>query len=281
MSRCKAFLLAIGCIFFGCEEDPGCLDVLATNFQVDAEDPCGDCCRYPAFRLSIRHRWSTPDTTVSFATDTSGFSSGNYRLRFDNVHFYLSNLQLVASDGTTLNVFDRFDITISQGSDSTEITILDDLLLVDAGSFQTYVTGTYRGSGIFESLEMSIGVSEPGAQGTPDDFPDDHPLFTQNPAMYDTDQGYRNFRVGVYPELSDTIATVISGFSSGTLPTISLPISFQLDKGYFTDIELAIDYSTWFAGIDWNTMSEEEIFDIILSQQVSSLEVIGVSSSLN
>lgn len=275
--------LIIGLVIFlsACEEDPGCLDVQASNYQVDAEDPCGDCCTYPAFRLSLRHRWSSLDTVLTFSVDTTVFSTVDQDLRFDGLHFYLSGIRLVRADGSTLSVFDDSQVTLERAGDSVRVDVKEDVLLAAAGSFRTHVLGSYRGEGIFESIQFEFGAPAQVASASPDLFPDRSPLAAQTPSMYDENQGYRTFRVSVYPDRQDTSPRIISAFSSDTLPTITLPISFQLDRGYFTDISLAIDYRNWFEGLDWTNLTDEEAANFILDQLQNSVQVISVTSSLN
>jgi len=267
--------------FFGCEEDPGCLDVQATNYQVDAEAPCGDCCTYPELRVSLRHRWVREDTTLAFGNDTTFFSVNGYQLQFPDVQYYMTNVRFVRADGTEVLLDDELDITIGSGADTTTITVPDNVLLVEAGSFQTYVPGSYRYEGTFTELRFELGVTAPANQATPDAYPDDHPLAQQSPSMYASDEGYTFSRTAVITDPADTVARVINTTETQMPQTVSLPITFTLDRGFNTSITLAVNYRAWFSNVDWDQQSDEEVADLIVGNQPTSFSVISITSSLN
>lgn len=266
---------------FGCEENPGCLDVRATNYQVDAEDPCGDCCEYPELRVSLRHRWVLEDTTLAFGNDTALFSLNGYRLRFPDIRYYLSNIRLVRTDGTEVLLDDELDITIGTGADTTTISIPDNVLLVEAGSFRNFVPGTYRYEGNFKELRFEIGVTAPANQATPAAYPDNYPLAEQSPTMYTDEEGYTFTRVEVITDPADTLSRVIKTTETQKAQTVSLPITFKLDRGFNTSISLSVNYRAWFADIDWEQLSDAEVAERIVGNQPTSFSVINITSSLN
>jgi len=268
-------------VLFGCEEDPGCLDVQATNYQVDAEDPCGDCCDYPELRVSFRHRWVQEDTTSAFGNDTALFQLNDYQLRFPSVQYYVSNMRLVRANGTEVLLDDELDITVGSGADTTTLTIPDNFLLVEAGSFQTYVAGSYRYEGNFTELRFELGVTEPARLATPDNYPDNHPLAAQSPSMFTSSAGYLFSRMAVITNPADSLARVISTTETDMTQTVSLPITFTLDRGFNTSISLAVNYRAWFSGVDWDQQSDVEIAERIVGNQPSSFSVISITSSLN
>jgi hypothetical protein len=266
---------------FGCEEDPGCLDVQATNYQVDAEDPCGDCCEYPELRVSLRHRWVREDTTLAFGNDTTLFFLNGYSLQFPTVQYYLTNIRLVRADGTEVMLDNELDVTIGSGTDTSTVTIPDNVVLVEAGSFRTYVPGSYRYEGSFTELRFEVGVTEPALRATPNAFPDNHPLAARTPAMYSAADGYTFSRIAVLTNPVDTLPRVIKTTESQTVQTVSLPIVFTLDRGFNTSISLAVNYRAWFSGVDWDSQSDAEIAGLIVGNQPSSFSVISITSSLN
>ena len=56
--------ICLACCFAGCYEPiEGCLDVRATNFDLNADRSCPDnCCEYPELRLKLLHRYQQIDT---------------------------------------------------------------------------------------------------------------------------------------------------------------------------------------------------------------------------
>ena len=266
---------------FGCEENPGCLDVQATNYQVDAEDPCADCCEYPELRVSLRHRWVREDTTLAFGNDTALFSLNEYSLQFPSVQYYLTNVRLVRADGTEVLLDDELEVTVGSGTDTSTVTVPDNVVLVEAGSFRTYVPGSYRYEGNFTELRFEVGVTGPALRAVPDAFPGNHPLAEQAPAMYSDAAGYIFSRIAVITNPADTLARVINTTETQMAQTVSLPITFTLDTGFNTSISLAVDYRAWFSGVDWGQHTDEEVADLIAGNQPASFSVISITSSLN
>ncbi len=274
-------MVCVVVLFLGCEEDPGCLDVQATNYQVDAEDPCGDCCQYPELRVSFRHRWVREDTTLAFGSDTTRFSLDGYTLQFPVVQYYLTNIRLVRPNGSEVLLDEALDVTIGSGADTLTTTIPDNVMLVEAGSFRTFVPGTYRYEGNFTELRFELGVTAPANQATPEAYPDNYPLAEQSPAMHTSEDGYIYTRVEVITNPADTTARVINTTEAQMAQTVSLPITFTLDRGFNTSVSLAVDYRDWFSGVDWDQQSDTDIADLIVGNQPGSFSVISITSSQN
>ncbi|MFK7937729.1 MAG: hypothetical protein AB8G22_29700, partial [Saprospiraceae bacterium] len=58
-------------ICFSCGEPKvGCLDIAATNFGADSDDPCEDCCTFPNLKIQFIHRISQGDTLIPIQYDS-------------------------------------------------------------------------------------------------------------------------------------------------------------------------------------------------------------------
>lgn len=262
----------------GCEEDPGCLDALANNYQVDAEDPCDDCCAYPELRLSVQHNWRIGDSIRNFDTDGDVYIIENLDYQFSRIRYYLSGIHLVRDDGRVLELNESLVLDFTDG---TSETVEDNFALIDAGSFQARVPGNYRMSGRFTELRFTLGVSMPAGAATPDQFPNNHPLSAQSPAMYAPDSGYVYSLITFTPVSGDSISQTWETFGTDRLREVSLPVSFTLDPGFHTELTLAVDYRSWFEGVDLTGSPTADVLDQIVSNQAKSFSLVDISSTLN
>lgn len=273
------FLLPL--LLVGCEEDPGCLDVLANNYQVDAKDPCTDCCSYPELRLSFQHNWVSADSVRNFDTDGDVYLIGGIAYQFSRIRFYVSDIHLVREDGSILVLNETLELTFPEGGETVTQRIEDNFALVEAGSFQAKVPGRYRGEGVFIALEFTLGVSMPAGAATPEQFPDDHPLATQSPSMYTAESGYVHSLITFNPISGDSISQTWETFGADRLRDVSLPVTFDLDAGFHTELTLAIDYQQWFEGVNLSEVPDEAVLDQIVRNQANSFSLVGISSTLN
>lgn len=272
------FLTLIMLSFSGCEEDPGCLDIQANNYQVDAEDPCDDCCSYPELRLSFQHNWVLDDSVRNFDTGRDVYTIGGVEYQFNRIRYYLSGIHLVREDGTFLELNERLEFELPDGvTESVE----DNFVLLEAGSFQTLVPGRYRRSGTFTELRFIVGVSMPAGAATPEQFPENHPLAAQSPPMYAADSGYLHSLITFSPVREDSTSYTWETFGTDRLREVSLPLSFTLDPGFHTEIRLAINYRAWFTGINLTERPSEVVLDQIVSNQANSFSLASINSTLN
>ena len=274
-------LLLVVLAISGCEEDPGCLDVLANNYAVDAEDPCTDCCSYPELRLSLRHRWIIGDSVRNFPADSSVYKIGNDVVRFERIRFFLSNLQFVRKNGEVLDLLDRLTLSVQFAGDTIQEDITDNFTLAEAGSFRTYVPGTYRGSGAFDKLRFTLGVPSPVADQSPDQFPAGHPLADEGTNMYTAQNGFAHTRIAYALPAADTLIQVLRTGGEQQLVQVELPIALQIDPGFHSEIVLAVDYQKWFADLDLAEGEPQEVSAQIVSNQAESFSVVSVLTTLN
>ena len=275
---CWVFLVLITLPFSGCEEEPGCLDIQANNHQVDAEDPCDDCCSYPELRLSFQHNWVIDDSIRNFDTDGDVYLIEDTEYQFNRIRYYLSDIHLVQENGTTLELNEILEF---ESPDGLTERVEDNFALIEAGSFQTQVPGRYRRSGTFTELRFVIGVSMPAGTATPEQFPENHPLAIQSPPMYAADSGYVHSLITFSPVGKDSTAYSWQTFGTNRLREVSLPLSFTLDPGFHTEIRLSVNYRTWFTGIDLTEPPSGAILDQIVSNQANSFSLVSINSTLN
>ncbi|MCB0636635.1 MAG: hypothetical protein KDC54_08460, partial [Lewinella sp.] len=125
----------------GCyEPEQGCLDARATNFSLDADEACADCCTYPELKVRFTHRWETADTSLAFQTSSVYRDGMGQPFRFQRLRFYWSEVVLLRVGTGPLAPTDSVEIGYVQGADTSLIRVLDNFALATAGASATTVS---------------------------------------------------------------------------------------------------------------------------------------------
>ena len=69
------------------EPTEGCLDVRATNFDLDADEGCADCCTYPELSLRFENVWVYPDSVAPLRLHTFYVDAVGNPFRFERIRF--------------------------------------------------------------------------------------------------------------------------------------------------------------------------------------------------
>ena len=259
----------------------GCLDIAATNFDADADDPCLDCCTYPALSIDFRHRVLTVDTFFNLVYVDSVYTDdfGN-PYRINNIQFYLSNVRLLRADGTEVGVTDSLEFEIQQSTGETiQGTVEDNFALVNRNTFSDYDLGTFRESGTFTGMRFAIGIEGTANTADPNSISTAHPLGVQEEDMYfNADSGYVFNRIEFFRDTiaSDTIPTILDIGLEQNLQRTVLFAEFTLIEGFNTVLTLQIDYATWFTGIDMKNDSETMIAEKIVENIAQSFSLLTI-----
>ncbi|MEL6655126.1 MAG: MbnP family protein [Bacteroidota bacterium] len=238
------------------EPTEGCLDVRATNFDLDADEACADCCTFPSLNLRFSNVWTYPDTTVSLRLDTFYVDAAGNPFRFDRIRFYWSNLRLVTSTGETLRIIDSLDLSIAEGGDTSMITILDDIALADiGGSTETVSLGTLEPSGTLTQLQATFGIEDPTNKAVTTSVSTSHPLAPQAGQMnLGSDLGYIFAKIEYFQDTTsiDTIPREINLYGNDFRQDLMLdmlaPTPFI--EGFNPTLVIEQNITKWFEGID-------------------------------
>lgn len=277
-ATCIIFLLTF-CIFLSSCDEPktGCLDIAATNFAADADDPCEDCCTFPTLKIQFLHRITQGDTTLNLQYDSAYTINGTDFFRIKNIRYILSDLEFVRADGSAVTVLDTVELTIPNApGDTTLKTRPDNFVVVEADNFQAITVANYRESGNFVGLQFNIGIPEPDNQAIPTSLVDDHPL--NSDSLYlGTGLGY------IFNEFSfvrDTTPTTkcelvqINGESQ--LKTISLDTTFTARESFDVQVILAVDYAEWLTTVDISNHSTTKIAEEITTNINKSFTLFDI-----
>lgn len=289
-NRLHAFqwLLLLMATLAGCyEPKDGCLDIYATNFDLDGDRPCSDeCCEYPELRLTLQHKWVYPTAAYTLNLgDTLYPDAGGRLFRLNEISFFLSEFKITFSDGKTLQVSDSLEVEKFAADLSREPAVIkDDILLISPPGSANLVVGNFRGSGTIQSVSFTLGLSDLANRVDPVSAPDGHPL--QDTAQFiDPGLGYFSNKISLFRTAAstDTIPLLLNMAGTDTRIEVSLPVMAApvLEPGFNLRITLQIDYSRWFAQIqDIRNDLPEILIQKIVNGLTQSFEIKAIVMEL-
>lgn len=265
----------------GCYEPRvGCLDIQATNFEVDADWACQDCCKWPETRLRFFHRAAYPDTSVNFTLLDSVYMdiSGNL-FRIGEFKFLIGNLRLVRPDGAEISLINQIPVRRFQPDGSLKPdSLINDILLLRTGTTALLDAGNFREAGQFVALRFDVGVSENANLTDPASLPTTHPMNPENSGMgWDPARGYEFQRVellaGSNPQ--DTARTRVKLWGFTQSRTVELPLALNIPEGKHLELDVQVDYLKWLSGIEVNSQTPEEMGAALISKTQGVFSVVA------
>ena len=273
------FIFSLGC---GTSEE-GCLDIDATNFDVSADKPCESCCTYPNLKISIFHSLSTTgiiqvDSCINHSGDSTLTNGDNNFFQIKDMSFYLSDFQLVMSDGTevevedtiTLNVFDDLS-----GTTFKDTLVKDDFVLVERGTF-SYTVGEFRTPGLYSKIRFKVGL-DPQVNTTNDTLlTSSHPLSDDQELHFTTrEEGYILQQFNIVRDTTDLPDTesIQIGKEYFTTIQVELDYSQSFEPGFDIEIPIKVKYGEWLKGINFATDTESSIKTTIVSNTADAFEI--------
>ena len=269
------------------EPKEGCLDAQATNFELDADEACPNCCEYPSLQLALRHRIVLfGQEEDRFSTDSIYYDGSGQPFRFNNIRFYLSNLRLVRSDGSEAMVSDTIELDLYAPSGAPrKATAEDNFLLANPLFEQTYTIGAFRESGSnFEKIRFAVGIEGIANEAIPDSLPDDYPLGRIEQALdlhFNQDSGYVFSHIELFRDTTaaDTIPVVLR---IGTMPYLRvvellLPSGgYTPSDGFNTLVTLRVNYVEWFQSLNIRQDTPAQMIEKIVQNLANSFSVIAI-----
>lgn len=251
------FFLGIIIIIYisSCYENvEGCLDPNSSNYDLTADIACEDCCTYP--NLSLNVAFFNDDTAynrIDSITNDLGVD-----IVVKEVQTYFSKISV----GTGSEEFGISETLNYIDPNGDEQQVIDDIVLAKPSSFR-YVLGSFAESNDYTQIKLSLGVPEEIDLAQSIEVTSDHPLAIAGDSLYlvDQNQYVKSWlilrQVGVH-ETADTLQINTSGYDY-TFENLNI----EQERGSSLDINIKIDYSILINGIDYNTMSKEEIINQI------------------
>lgn len=248
------FLLVLVLSSFGCyEEQSGCLDPLAMNYDVSADDP--GPCNYPDMVLDLVHAYDT----LLFAPGRVFTPPGVDSIRVDTFQCILSDFALLNEEGKWETVSDRRSIMTGDTASGETKRVRDDIVLFNP-AFSNATVGTFARPGGYDSLRFQTGLPSSWQNVFTSSLPTGHPLnripgisLEQNPNAH----AYLKLRIWRNPV--ETIQSVLQFDPRKVRLSRGTPLN--VEAGEEATVSLRTDYEQWMESVDWANDSKAEIIN--------------------
>ena len=282
-------ILLYTCIFYfgACTEpEEGCIDVLASNFELDTDiDCCRDedeecCCTFPSLTLNLIYKLNEMDTLGDAMTNFRlgefyALENGLDSIRVDSFLFFVSKVEGVEDNNTdTLRVLETFNVTeLNAEGESEVMSFQDNIALINMQSFQ-FILGTYRSEIDINQVNFNIGLDETIAEINPSDVQSDHPLSNEYATLFNSiSMRYMTGRTGFTIRRAGEDRAVVEDviFSGNQVNSLSSPLF--INKGRVLPIIMRINVLDVFKGIIFDLPSED-IGPIINENLTSTISIL-------
>jgi hypothetical protein len=268
------------------EPKTGCLDVRATNFQVDADEGCTDCCTYPQLRLDLLHKFTIGDSLFNFIPGNTYSDAAGNRFRLGDLRFYLTEIRLTRSDGTALQLEKQLALRKANANgDSTRFSVEDNFALASPASLLRILPGNFRDGGTFTGVKFKIGVAMPARSADPASAPVTHSLYPQQIPMWTAQLGYLSQRIEVYlgQAPADTLRRILEYGGPESVNTVALPFdkAFPVPPGFHITLTLRVDYARWLRNVNFGADTDSEIFRKLSENLPGAFSVSSTTATSN
>lgn len=259
------------------EEQDGCLDLNATNYDVTADNVCpDDCCTYPSLNLSFRHLivpTDDPDTSffLRYNTFYPTYDTPLDTFTIERIRYFLSNIRLVRPSGEEVFILDSITVNIEGES----VQIEDSFAKVDRDIAQTVNVGTIITEGAFDRIRFNVGLDSFLLKTDPTSVPSTSQLNVSNDTLLYMDTINVTYLSSLVVFNRDTFSmidsTVVQIFEKTDLIEVPFIETFNLDAGFDMNIALNVDYLQWFQGIDIKNTTQSQVSEALKSQIVDNI----------
>lgn len=274
------FVLFTSGYFMACyQEEEGCLDVRATNFDVSADLPCLDCCDYPSLKFVFQHRAVFAQDTQVLSYDSSyaipDFPAVPFRI--ERIQYYLSDIELLEAGGGSIRVTDSVELCDNQFLNPDCSERIDDFILVERSRPTSYTIGGIQATGTITGVRFKVGVGNEVRYTDPAVLPDIHPLaLLGDSTNWENQEGYRSMVFRYFPDTLATTDSLLVNIYEPVTVELDLSIPFQVVAGSDISVTLFVDYLSWLSGINMSSVEPEEVAANIASNLSNSFALVGI-----
>jgi len=241
-------------ILFSCENsDPGCLDLLAENYDVFAVSECDSCCVFPDANINLAFEYDTIENftfnTLYPYEGTDSILISNFQLPIHQFTFY--------SDGSAYKIIDTIRGQVPR--------IYDDYILKEKSS-ANIVIGQTNFVAEIDSVSFSIGLEESGtlALRPYENVEQQSKFIAVVDEMY-VDSIPQLFQARIELEIADSLRKLeLHAIAS---PQLGFSISESLSPGVSWTIPLDIDLRMAIDGI--KAEDSNEVMSTTISNNIS------------
>lgn len=261
MKYWKLYLVAIvfiGILQSSCNDnEEGCLDIQATNFDVTADIACNGCCTYPTLSFRINHIYDS--ISNNFALNSTYLDAIDSPYLVSAIQYYISDLQLVRADGSEVGVTDMLDLTFF---DNTTASIEDNFALIkkSIGTYTSANIGTINTEGNFSKIRFNVGVNSSANHAVINAMPSGHALSIQTESMHlDITEGYIFNKIQIVKDTTTNEVTTYEISGDNNLVSVELDYPISLNSGFDLGLVVYLNYKKLFEGIDFQNDDDNTI----------------------
>lgn len=256
-------LLSMGCY----ENQDGCQDIRATNFEAGADFPCEDCCTYPDVNIVVRHKVDT----LNLSSSLQIYNGAGDTFKIIQAALLVNNFQFQQAS-SALTVFNTSTFTFDQSGTLEEQLLRDDFVGISSSN-NNFNVGNHQGEDEVSAVSFDFGLSTAQSNLTPFGLPDTHPLDSSGGFWQETTGYSAGFLDVLYDTMTmDTVryrlpAEIMYSFQQDTL--------FSLEYGANIDLDVFIDYFAWTAGINFMEIggNEAQVVEAIVNNLPNAISL--------
>lgn len=229
----------------------GCLDPESTNYSIEGDRDCDDCCVYPTIKLSVFHQ--NGDTTL-FLKDTLVNSFGQ-EYSIIKYAYFLSDFKMNTNEGQSYEVEDSIQLEVSDGTVYTK----DDVIRVRRDGF-SYIFGTVVFDGVGSEISFKLGLPELLNNNRFLAEVSSHPLTNDPDSLFRDVEGdyvFQRIQIAQGVDFKDTVIYDVVG--QETVKEIVVPVTYVSERGKDKTVIIEARYDMWFEDVDFTSMTKEEI----------------------
>ncbi|GEM_PF-4966639 len=270
-------MVAAGCALWltGCYQPrEGCLDPLATNYDVAADEPCLECCTWPELSVQVLHRYAPPAQPdallpLKYEQPLQVWPDTMHPFMLKRFRFWMSHVQLLGIGGELFGVLERLPVALPDGQ---LVELEDNYAVADRDIFSSFIVGTIQADGYLKGIRLQVGLDSLERALLPESLPEGHVLRTYaDSILFDVQAGYLSGRAWVYPDTTTTDWLDVAWVQPVGV-TLWLDQPVFLPKGSGVKVILVINYTQLFEGIDFAATDPDQLrFNIVsaLSNAIS------------
>ncbi|NND35064.1 MAG: hypothetical protein HKN76_20935 [Saprospiraceae bacterium] len=270
MLRATILSLFLSFLILGCyEQKEGCLDVLASNFQFDADVDCcrkdGECCcQYPKLIISVKHQY-----------EGENLSAGKVYHTAQGQPFFIQSIRFLASgvllidNSEAVSIVDEIEV---ETSEQNNIIVPDDFTIFSSTSF-SYTIGDFTRPGTYSALQFNVGVDDAIQAADPAQFDADHALAAGSSSVRNSTDQLLLYDIAWIPDTASMQVVNLQATADQLVPVV-VPLEGSKSAGVSITIPVVIEYSSWFSDIDLDQDLEEVQKQKILQGLVHSFTVL-------
>lgn len=271
---------------FSCADpEVGCIDALASNFDLEADQDCclveeECCCNFPSLTLNLFYKGTAADTLTQAATNIRlqeyyPLDNLTDSIRFDSFSLFVSNIQVIDNaEVDTLRVIETLELSFLDGNGEEQVsTFQDNIALVRMPTF-TFDIGTYRSDIDFDEIRFDLGLREELATIDPSSVGNNHPLGDEYTVLFDTtSQRFLTGKIGFSLKRDTFERAIVQNVDPFRTDSEQFLVPNTIDKGRDLDILMRINVLDIFKGIIFDTPNED-IGSIINQNLVESISIL-------